>query len=211
MPVPSISRVKTSYLTMVSIAALIIVISVYVFLLIKNQPVRPQHCTESQSNNCIYSFGIWMENSSKNYDSYPIIDKIGKMVEFDGIKFVYTGSGTPDEDGVNCDNVFPRAINSTVGHHQPVIVNYGGFFKINETRHFTATLVNGQTKSLVLCWNGNATPKVIQRSDSGLGGPMFCPQRTTWFDENKTAGIIQDEYCSTSNPYYDNYIAETIK
>ncbi|HEU5222047.1 MAG TPA: hypothetical protein VFU58_08310, partial [Candidatus Nitrosotalea sp.] len=65
-----------------------------------------------------------------------------------------------------------------------------------------------QTKSIVLCWNDNVHPKVIQMFDSGLGGPMFCPSKTSWFDDNKTAGIIQDEYCSPNSPTYDRYIAE---
>lgn len=149
-----------------------------------------------------------LDNENRNYHAFQVINIVNKPVEFDGIKFVYVGSSTPSDDGINCDTVFPRAINSTLGHHPPEIVNYGGYFKINETRHFTATFANGQTKYLTLCWNGHATPKVIQMSDSGLGGPMFCPQKTNWFDENKTAGMIQDEYCSPNSPYYDRYIAE---
>jgi len=197
---------KTSLLTMVSVAALIITASVYVFLFIQNEPMRPQHCQDN-STNCIYSFSMWIDNKSRNYDAYSITDKVNKPVEFDGIRFIYAGNSTPETDGMNCDNVFPREINSTTGHHPPMIVNYGGYFKINQTQHFTATFANGQTKYLTLCWNGHATPKVIQMSDSGLGGPMFCPQITSWFDENKTAGIIQDEYCSSNSPYYDRYIA----
>ncbi|MGI0088292.1 MAG: hypothetical protein ACREBI_10125 [Nitrosotalea sp.] len=201
---------KTLHLTIISVAALAITVSVYVFLLIQNEPIRPQSC-QGNSTNCIISGGMWIDNRSKNYDAFPITNELNKPVEFDGIRFVYTGSSTPEKDGVNCDNVFPRAINSTTGHHPPIIVNYEGYFKINQTRHFTAKFANGQVKSLTLCWNGRATPKVIQMSDSGLGGPMFCPQKTSWFDENKTAGIIQDEYCSPNSPYYDRYIAETIK
>ena len=198
---------KPHLLTIISVTVLAITISVYVFLLIQNEPIRPQHCQDN-STNCVYRFSMWIGNKSKNYDAYPIVDEVNKPIEFDGMRFVYTERSAPETDGVNCDNVFPRAINSTTGHHSPIIVNYGGYFKINQTRHFTATFANGQTKSLTLCWNGHATPKVIQMSDSGLGGPMFCPQKTIWFDENKTAGIIQDEYCSPNSPYYDSYIAE---
>ncbi|MGH2611670.1 MAG: hypothetical protein ACRDFB_01315 [Rhabdochlamydiaceae bacterium] len=199
---------KIPYLTIISVAALAIVISVYAFLLIQNEPIRPQSCQGSQSNNCIYNFGMWMDNRSNNYDAYPVTDKVNKPVEFDGMRFVYTGSSTPDKDGTNCDNIFPREINSTTGHHPPIIVNYGGYFKINETRHFTATFANGQTKFLTLCWNDHVMPKVIEMSDSGLGSPMFCPSKTSWFDDNKTAGIIQGEYCSPDSPDYDKYIAE---
>ncbi|MFZ1077739.1 MAG: hypothetical protein WAN47_09965 [Nitrosotalea sp.] len=200
---------KIPYLTIVSVTTLAITISVYVFLLIQNEPIQPQQCSESQLTNCISSFSMEIDNESKNYHKFQVMDTVNKPVEFDGIKFVYAGTSTPSTDGINCDAVFPRAINSTLGHHPPEIVNYGGYFKINETRHFTATFPNGQTKSLTLCWNGNARAKVTQMIDSGLGiGPMFCPSRTSWFDDNKTAGIIQDEYCSSDSPYYDNYIAE---
>ena len=197
---------KIPYITIVSVAALTITISVYVFLLIQNQPILTQVCQGSQSDNCISSFSIEQDNESKNYDAFPI-PEANKPVELDGIKFAYTGSSKPDADGINCDNVFPRAINSTLGHHPPEIVNYGGYFKVNETRHFAATFANGQTKSLTLCWNGMARPKVTQMIDSGLGiGPMFCPSRTSWFDDNKTAGIIQEERCTS-----DIYIAEASK
>ena len=199
----------TSRLTIISVAALVLTASVYVFLLIQNESIRPQECSGSESTNCIYSFSMELDNENRNYSAFQVINTVSKPVEFGGIKFVYVGSSTPSDDGINCDTVFPRAINSTFGHHPPEIVNYGGYFKINETRHFTATFANGQTKYLTLCWNGHATPKVIQMSDSGLGGPMFCPQKTSWFDENKTAGIIQDEYCSPNSPYYDRYITET--
>lgn len=197
---------KTPYLTIISVAALTITISVYVFLLIQNQPILTQVCQGTQSDNCISSFSMEQDNESKNYDAFPI-PAANKPVDLDGIKFAYTGSSTPDADGINCDTIFPREMNSTLGHHSPEIVNYGGYFKINETRHFTATFANGQTKFLTLCWNGMARPKVTQMIDSGLGiGPMFCPSRTSWFDENKTAGIIQEERCTS-----DIYIAETSK
>ncbi|MGI0094666.1 MAG: hypothetical protein ACREA8_11285, partial [Nitrosotalea sp.] len=159
--------------------------------------------------NCIYSFGMGLDNKTQNYNGFPIVNKVDKPVDFDGVRFVYTGNSTPETDGINCDNVFPRAINSTLGHHIPIIVNYDGYFKVNETHHFTATFANGPTKSLILCWNNGMHPKVIQMFDSGsLTGPMFCPSKTNWFDDNKTAGIIQDEYCSPDSPYYDRYIAE---
>ena len=196
------------YITIISIAVLAITISVYAFLLIQNEPILAQECSGSQSDNCIYSFSMEVDNESKNYDAFPI-HEANKPVELDGIKFAYTGSSTPDADGINCDNIFPRAMNSTTGHHPPIIVSYGGYFKINQTRHFTATFENGQTKFLTLCWNGMASPKVIQMSDSGLGGPMFCPSQTSWFDDNKTAGIIQNEYCSPNSPDYYRYIVET--
>ncbi|MDE1764731.1 MAG: hypothetical protein KGI27_00510 [Thaumarchaeota archaeon] len=196
-------------LTIISLAALAIVVSVYAFLLIKNQPIRPQVCNGSESTDCIYSFGMWLDNKNRNYNAFPIINKVNKPVEFDGIRFVYTGSSTPKIDGINCDNVFPRAINSTTGHHPPIIVNYDGYFHVNETRHFTATLADGQVKTLTVCWRGNAMPKVIQMSeDFGTGGPMLCPSKTDWFDENKTAGITQEEYCSLNSPTHDRYIAE---
>lgn len=202
---------KIPYITIISVAVLAVTVLVYVFLLIQNQPMLAQVCQGSQSDNCISSFSMEVGNESKNYDAFPI-HEVNKPVELDGIKFAYTGSSTPDADGINCDTVFPRAINSTLGHHPPEIVNYGGYFKINETRHFTATFANGQTKFLTLCWNGMASPKVTPMIDSGLGlGPMFCPSKTSWFDDNKTAGIIQDEYCSLNSPYYDRYIAETMK
>lgn len=199
---------KIPYITIVSVSVLAITISVYVFLLIQNQPIVAQACQGPQSDNCISRFSMEQDNESKNYDAFPI-PAVNKPVELDGIKFAYTGSSTPDADGINCDNVFPRAINSTLGHHPPEIVNYDGYFKVNETRHFTATFANGQTKFLTLCWNDMARPKVTQMIDSGLGiGPMFCPSRTSWFDDNKTAGIIQDEYCSDGSQDYDRYIAE---
>ncbi|MGI0047086.1 MAG: hypothetical protein ACREBB_07870 [Nitrosotalea sp.] len=201
---------KTLHLTIISVAALVITISVYVFLLIQNEPIRPQSC-QGNSTDCTYSFTMGLDDhENRNYDAFPVINIVNKPVEFDGIKFAYTGSSTPDADGINCDNVFPRAISSTTGHHPPIIVNYDGYFKINETRHFTATFADGQTKSLTLCWNGQAIPRVTQMMDSGIGGGlMFCPSKTNWFDDNKTAGIIQDEYCSTNGLYYDKYIAET--
>lgn len=201
---------KIPYLTIISVAALVISISVYAFLFIQNQPVRPQVCSGSESTNCIYSFTMGMDNQSKNYDAFPVTNET-KPVEFDGVKFTYTGSSTPEADGVNCDNVFPRAINSTSGHHPPIIVNYDGYFHINETRHFTATFANGKTKTLTVCWRGNAVPNVKQMCENLSCGPMFCPSKTDWFDENKTAGIIQEEHCSLNSPTHDRYIAEMIK
>ena len=200
---------KTLHLSIIiGITVFAIIVSLYVLIKIQNEPVQPQECHGSDSTNCIYSFEMWLDNKNRNYNYFPIIDEVNKPVELDGIKFMYNGNSTPEIDGMNCDNEFPRAINSTTGHHPPIIVNYDGYFKVNETRHFTATLANGQTKSIVLCWNDNVHPKVIQMFDSGLGGPMFCPSKTSWFDDNKTAGIIQDEYCSPNSPTYDRYIAE---
>ncbi len=191
------------------IVGITIFVSLFVFIMVQNTPLQPQSCTESESGDCIFSFSMNIDGKNRDYDGFPTVDKVNKPIEFNGVRFVYTGSSTPEIDGINCDNAFPRAINSTLGHHAPIIVNYDGYFQVNETRHFTATLTNGQTKSLVLCWNGNAKPKVIQMFDSGsLTGPMFCPSKTNWFDENKTTGIIQYEYCSPNSPYYDRYIAE---
>jgi hypothetical protein len=149
-----------------------------------------------------------VNNESRIYDGFPIATEINKPVEFDGVRFVYTGSSTPEVDGINCDNVLPRAINSTSGHHQPIIVNYDGYFKINETRHFIATFPDGQVKSLTVCWIGHTMPKVIQMCENLSCGGMFCPSETSWFDSNKTAGIIQGERCTPNGPYYDKYVAE---
>ena len=203
------SGMKITSLTIVSLAVLVIVIAVYAFLLIQNQPIRPQECGGSASANCIYNFTMQLGTESRDYNAYPVINETNKPVEFDGIKFSYGGSSTPQQDGINCDNAFPRSINSTMGHHPPIIVDYNGYFHVNETRHFTAILANGLVKQLTVCWRGNAVPKVIQMTDSGLGGPMFCPSKTDWFDENKTAGIIQEEYCSLNGSYHNRYIAET--
>ncbi|MGI0060075.1 MAG: hypothetical protein ACREBJ_09950 [Nitrosotalea sp.] len=199
---------KTLHIVIIMGIVVSATIVLFFILTIQNEPILPQECSGSESTNCIYSFGMWLDNKNRNYNAFPITSQVNKPVEFDSVIFSYTGSSTPDIDGINCDNVFPRAINSTTGHHLPLIVNYDGYFKINETRHFTTTLANGQTKYLTLCWNYNAQPRVRAMSDSGLGGPMFCPQKTSWFDDNKTAGIIQDEYCSPNSPAYDRYIAE---
>ena len=205
--VPSISILKPSYLTVVSLVALVAAVSVYAFLLIQNQPVRPQDCSGSESNNCIYSFTMEVDNQSRNYDAFPVLNKT-KPVEFDGVKFTYTGISTPQTDGINCDNAFPRAINSTTGHRPPTIVRYDGYFHVNETRHFTAILADGKVKELTVCWRGNAVPKVVQSCENLSCGLMFCPSKTDWFDENKTAGIIQEEICSLDSPNRDRYIAE---
>lgn len=193
-------------LTIVSVAALVLTASVYGFLLVNNAPRSPVPCQPNESGDCLLPFSMVIDDKSLTFDSFPITRET-KPVQFDGVRFAYTGSSTPEKDGVNCTGVFPRAFNSTVGHHPPIVVPYGGYFQINETRHFEVKFADGLTESLVLCWNGLATPKVIQMSDSGLGGPMFCPQKTTWFDKDKTAGIVQDEYCSRPGPYYDTYIA----
>ena len=185
-----------------------IIVLFFIFITIQNEPIRPQECQGSESNNCIYSSSMWIDNKSRNYDAFPIIHEVNRPVEFNGVRFAYVGSSNPNIDNMNCDNLFPREINATFGHHLPTIVNYGGYFKVNETRHFIAMFTNGQTKSLTLCWNDTVKPRVIQMSDSGFGGPMFCPSQISWFDENKTAGIIQNEYCSPDSPYYDRYIAE---
>lgn len=202
---------KTQNLTIISLAALAIVISVYVFLLIQNQPIRPQVCNGSESTDCIYNFTMWTDNKNRDYNAFPIINETNKPIEFDGVKFIYAGSSTPEADGINCDNVFPRAINFTTGHHPPVIVNYDGYFHVNETRHFTATFATGQVKTLSVCWRENAIPKVTHMCENLGCGPMLCPSKTDWFDENKTAGIMQEEYCSLNSPAHDRYIAEVRK
>jgi hypothetical protein len=126
------------------------IVSFFVLMMIQNEPIRPQECHGSESTNCIYSFGMLVDNKIRNYNAFPIINEVNKPSEFDGIRFAYVENGTLDADNINCSDVFPRAMNSTTGHHTPIIVNYDGYFKVNETLHFTATLANGQTKSLTL-------------------------------------------------------------
>lgn len=195
-----------SRLSIVSVSALVLVVSVYVFLLFQNAAISPEEC-QGNSTDCRYSFNMNVDNTTRVYDGFPIINQPNKPVEFDGMKFVYTGVSTPEADGISCDNIFPRAINFTTGHHTSNPIIYDGYFKINETRHYTATFANGQTRYLVLCWNDHAISKVTHFSDTLPGGPQYCPTKTSWFDENKTAGIIQGEYCSPNSPYYDKYVA----
>ncbi len=149
-----------------------------------------------------------IDGNNRDYDEAPVYNDLNRPVEFDDVIFVYTGSGTPHGDNVDCSTEFPRAINVTWGHHPPVIVMYGGYYKVNETRHFIATFPNGQTRSLTLCWAQFTQPKITEMSDSGIGGtPIFTGEKINWFDYNKTAAIIQHRYHEDPQ-YYNEYIAE---
>ncbi|MGI0068718.1 MAG: hypothetical protein ACREAN_00520, partial [Nitrosopumilaceae archaeon] len=145
------------------------------------------------------------------YDEAPVVNDLNRPVEFDDVKFVYVGSSTPQNDNMDCSTEFPRAINVTFGHHTPIIVQYGGYYSINETRHFTATFPNGNTKYLTLCWAELTQPKIISMTDSGaMSVPFFTGQKINWFDDNKTAAIVQHSY-QQDPQYYNTYIAEIEK
>jgi hypothetical protein len=128
----------------------------------------------------------------------------------DNVTFLYTGSSTPEKDNLDCDTEFAREINVTFGHHPP-IVSYDGYYKVNETRHFTAKFQNGDIKQLVLCWAEFTKPKINQMSDvpGSLGGPIYIGWKINWFDENRSAAIVQHQY--QTEDYYNAYIAEIRK
>jgi hypothetical protein len=172
--------------------------------------IHPPKCEYYSNNTICHGMTTWVDNQIRDYDESQVYDYINRPVEMDNVTFLYTGSSTPEKDNLNCDIEFPRAINVTFGHHPPIVV-YDGYYKVNETRHFTVTLADGTINSISLCWTQLTKPKIIEMiDDGGMGTPIYSGMKINWLDKNKTAAIVQHQYQTDEN-YYNEYIAEVRK
>jgi len=167
--------------------------------------IHPQRCEHYPNTTICHGISTEIDNQIRDYDESPVYDYLNRTIEMDNVTFLYTGSSTPEKDNLNCDTEFPRVINVTFGHHPPIVV-FDGYYAVNETRHFAVRLTDGTTNSTTLCWTQFTKPKIIEMKDTGLGGvPIYNGMKITWFDKNKTAGIVQHQY--QTGDYYNAYIA----
>ncbi len=203
---------KTLHLSIIigSAIAIVIVGSFLMVLSLQYVPIKPQRCDYYPNTTICHGTSMNIDGDNRDYDEAPVFNDLNRPVEFDDITFVYTGSSTPQNDNIDCNTAFPRAINVTWSHHPPVIVMYGGYYKVNETRHFTVMLPDGTTNSTTLCWSQFTKPKITEMIDSGgMGTPIYSGMKINWLDKNKTAAIVQHQY--QTEDYYNAYIAEIIK
>ena len=202
---------KTIHLSIIIGSGITIVIvgTLLILVLLQYTPIKPERCDYYPNTTICRGTSMNIDGINRDYDEAPVFNDLNRPVEFDDIKFVYTGSSTPQNDNIDCSTDFPRAINVTFGHHPAIIVQYGGYYKVNETRHFTATFPNGKTKYLTLCWAQFTNPKIITMVETLGGSPIFEGGKINWFDDNKTAAIVQHRYRADPQ-YYNTYIAEVL-
>ncbi|MEO9307588.1 MAG: hypothetical protein ABI342_04650 [Nitrososphaera sp.] len=171
--------------------------------------IHPPKCEYYPNNTICHGMTTWVDNQIRDYDESQVYDSPNRPVEMDNVTFLYTGSSTPGKDNLNCDTEFPRAINVTFGHHSPIVV-YDGYYKVNETRHFTVTLADGTINSTSLCWTQLTKPKITEMiDDGGMGTPIYSGMKINWLDKNKTAAIVQHQY--QTEGYYNEYLTEVRK